>query len=271
MIKQIKQQKFTAITGVSTLFASLLNHSNFTDIDLSHLKIALAGGMSLPSNLAHLWFNKTQVPLIEAYGLTEASPAVSINQLQTRTHAHEPEDLAGECIGLPLPSTEIAIRDSNGQDLPIGSPGELCVRGPQVMSGYWLRPNETNEIFYADLFLRTGDYALMNDQGFLFLIDRIKDMIIISGFNVYPNEIEQVIAQMPEVLEVAVVGVKTADGNEHVKACIVKRDPLLTKAQVLIHTRAHLTGYKIPRRIEFYTELPKSSVGKILRRELKKI
>ncbi len=269
MIKQIKHQKFTAITGVSTLFASLLHHSNFKDIDLSELKMALAGGMSLPKQLAGLWFETTKVQLTEAYGLTEASPAVSINQVQANINKIEPSDLDRECIGLPLPSTEIAIRDPKGIDLPVGSAGELCVRGPQVMSGYWHRKNETDEIFYSDLFLRTGDCALMNHQGFLFLIDRIKDMIIVSGFNVYPNEIERVIAQMPQVLEVAVVGVETPDGNEHVKACIVKRDQLLTKAQVLTHARKHLTGYKIPRRVEFYNELPKSAVGKILRRELK--
>ena len=225
--------------------------------------------MSLPKQLAELWFETTKVPLTEAYGLTEASPAVSITQLQANINTSESFDLNSECIGLPLPSTEIAIRDPQGIDLPIGSAGELCVRGPQVMSGYWKHKNENDEIFYSDLFLRTGDCAIMNNQGFLFLVDRIKDMIIISGFNVYPNEIERVLAQMPQVLEVAVVGVKTPDGNEHVKACIVKSDPLLTKSQVLIYARNHLTGYKIPRRVEFYNELPKSAVGKILRRELK--
>lgn len=260
LIQQIKHQRFTAITGVSTLFHSLLHHAAFKTIDLSHLKLALAGGMALQPCVAEDWLNQTKTPLIQAYGLTEASPAVSINLLTKTPYPNS--------IGLPLPSTEIMIRDEYGMNVDLGLPGELCVRGPQVTTGYFGHPEDHQTLFYADGFLRTGDRASMNHEGFLFLIDRIKDMILVSGFNVYPNEVEHVIAQLPGVFEVGVVGVKEGM-NEVVKACVVKQDPSLTKEDILTHARAHLTGYKVPKIIEFYTELPKTNVGKVLRRALR--
>ena len=204
---------------------------------------------------------KDKSPILEAYGLTEASPAVAINPMYL-------EEYNGS-IGLPLPSTDISIRDPEGHEVPPGEKGELCVKGPQVMSGYWQRPDETALVFWPDGYLRTGDIATVDEQGYIYLLDRIKDMILVSGFNVYPNEVEQVISLMPGVLEVGVIGVSEDDSNEKVKACIVKRDPSLTEEQVIAHTREHLTAYKIPKVVEFYQELPKTNVGKILKRALR--
>ncbi|MCH9689212.1 MAG: AMP-binding protein, partial [Gammaproteobacteria bacterium] len=196
-----------------------------------------------------------------AYGLTETSPAVTINPLTLKTY--------NGSIGLPLPSTDIAIRDDNGKDLSLGESGELCIKGPQVMSGYWQRSDESSLVFWPDGFLRTGDVAKINKKGFVFLVDRKKDMILVSGFNVYPNEVEQIISLMPGVLEVGVVGVEDKRGGETVKACIVKRDPTLTEKQVITHCRHHLTAYKVPKLLAFYDVLPKTNVGKVLRRQLK--
>ena len=260
-IKSIKKSGFTALTGVNTLFNALLNNPKFHDVDFSKLKFVLSGGMSLQESVAHLWQEQTHTIILEAYGLTETSPAVSINPMNLKAY--------NGSIGLPLPSTEIAIRDENGIDLPIGEAGELCVKGPQVMSGYWNSPAETAKVFWQDGFLRTGDRVTIDKMGFLYLIDRLKDLIIVSGFNVYPNEIENVISQIPGVLEVGVVGVVTDGANEAVKACIVKRDPNLTAAEITTYARKHLTAYKVPKIIEFYKELPKTNVGKILRRALK--
>lgn len=260
-IKEIKHAGFTAITGVNTLFNVLLNHPHFSKIDFSKLKLALSGGMALQKSVSLRWREATQSPILEAYGLTETSPAIAINPMYLKEY--------NGSIGLPLPSTEISIRDDAGHELAIGEKGELCVRGPQVMPGYWQHPEETALVFWPDGFLRTGDVVRIDENGFIYLLDRIKDMILVSGFNVYPNEIEQVIGQMSGVLEVGVIGVSEDNATEKVKACIVKRDPALTAEQVIAHARQHLTAYKVPKIVEFYTELPKTNVGKILRRALK--
>ena len=260
-IKEIKHTHFTAITGVNTLFNALLNHPKLSEIDFSKLKLALSGGMALQKSVSMLWREKTHSPILEAYGLTETSPAVAINPMYLTEY--------NGSIGLPLPSTEISIRDPDGNELPLGEKGELCVKGPQVMPGYWHRDDETALVFWPDGFLKTGDIVMADENGFIYLLDRIKDMILISGFNVYPNEIEQVLSHMPQVLEVGVIGVNDGCATEKVKACIVKRDPSLTAEQVIAYAREHLTAYKVPKIIEFYQELPKTNVGKILRRGLK--
>mgnify|MGYP005993889329 CR=1 FL=1 len=260
-IKTIKNSQFTALTGVNTLFNALLNHPTFEGVNFSKLRLILSGGMALQKSVAETWFKKTNTHILEAYGLTETSPAVTINPLTLKTY--------NGSIGLPLPSTQIAIRDDNGKDLSLGESGELCIKGPQVMSGYWQRADETSLVFWPDGFLRTGDVAKLDNKGFVYLVDRKKDMILVSGFNVYPNEVEQIIGLMPEVLEVGVVGIDGTSGGEIVKACIVKRDAALTEAQVIAHCRKHLTAYKVPKILAFYDELPKTNVGKVLRRKLK--
>ena len=260
LLKQIQATPPTAITGVNTLYSSILNHPNFNPGDFSKLKIALSGGMALNQSVAERWKAATSHAIIEAYGLTEASPAVCINPLD---HARQGS------IGLPLPSTEISIRDQQGKECTLGEKGELCIRGPQIMRGYWQNPDETAMVFYADGFLRTGDSVHMDEQGFIYLCDRIKDLIIISGFNVYPHEVEEVIAQMDKVLEVGVIGINSKSGNERIKACVVARDPSLTSEEVIEYCRQHLTSYKIPKIVEFYADLPKTNVGKILKRMLR--
>lgn len=260
-IKQIKNINFTAITGVNTLFGSLLNHPKFNTICFKKLKLSLSGGMALQKTTSLNWRKATNAPILEAYGLTETSPAVTINPLSLKEY--------NGSIGLPIPSTEISIRDPKGYEVSIGEIGELCVYGPQVMPGYWHRPDESSLVFWSDGFLRTGDGAKIDEFGYVYLVDRIKDLIIMSGFNVYPNEVEQVIGQMPEVLEVAIIGVSTKEGVEEVKACIVKREPHLTKEDVIAYCRQHLTAYKIPKLVEFYNDLPKSNVGKVLKRALR--
>lgn len=260
-INDIKNSGFTAFTGVNTLFNALLHNPKFHEIDFSHLKFALSGGMALQKSVSLRWREMTKSRIIEAYGLTETSPAATINPLYI--------DKYNGSIGLPISSTTISIRDEDGKELSFNEPGELCIKGPQVMHGYWQRPEETALVFTADGFLRTGDIAQVDEQGFVYLVDRKKDLIVVSGFNVYPNEVEQVIGMLPGVLEVGVIGVQDEESGERVKACIVKRDPSLTSEQVIAHCREHLTGYKIPKIVEFYTELPKSNVGKILRRALK--
>jgi long-chain acyl-CoA synthetase len=260
-VKELKKVPFTAITGVNTLFNGLLNTPGFDQIDFSRLHLTLGGGMAVQRAVAERWKQVTGTTLVEAYGLTETSPAACIN----------PMDLAdyNGAIGLPLPSTEACIKDESGAKLPMGDVGELCIRGPQVMKGYWQRPEETAQVMDAEGWLHTGDMAKMDEQGFFFIVDRKKDMILVSGFNVYPNEIEDVIAMMPGVLEVAAVGVPDDKSGEAVKVVIVKKDQALTAEQVKTHARANLTGYKHPKYIEFRTELPKTNVGKILRRELR--
>ena len=261
LLKQIHRMKPTAITGVNTLFVSFLNHSNFNPKDFAQMKVVLSGGMALSLAIAERWRSVVGSPIVEAYGLTEASPAVAINLLSEDTHQGS--------IGLPLPSTDIAIRNEHGEDCKLGDIGELCILGPQVMKGYWQQTDETANVFWADKYLRTGDSVRMDEQGFIYLVDRLKEMIIVSGFNVYPNEVEQVIAQMPQVREVGVIGVMSKSGNEQIKACVVSTDPALTAEDIIAYCRLHLTGYKIPKIVSFYPELPKTNVGKVLRRMLK--
>ena len=260
-VKTLSGYRFTAITGVNTLFNGLLNTPGFDKLDFSQMTLALGGGMAVQRAVAERWKKVTGRTLVEAYGLTETSPAACMN----------PMDLAdyNGAIGLPISSTECCVQDENGRMLPQGEVGELCVRGPQVMKGYWQRPEETAKVLSPDGWLHTGDMAKMDANGFFFIVDRKKDMILVSGFNVYPNEVEDVIAQMPGVLEVAAVGVPDEKSGEAVKVVIVRKDPALTAEDVKAHCRTNLTGYKQPRFVEFRTELPKSNVGKILRRELR--
>lgn len=261
MIKELGKYRFTTITGVNTLFNALLNHPDFAKLDFSRLHVALGGGMAVQKAVALRWKEVTGRPLIEAYGLTETSPAVTINPLNLADY--------NGAIGLPISSTEVAIRDDRGFDQPPGVSGEICVRGPQVMKGYWRRPDETAGVFYPDGFLRTGDVGIMDDKGFVRIVDRKKDMILVSGFNVYPNEVEGVVAMLPGVLEVAAVGVPDERTGEAVMLFIVPKGPGLTREAVLAHCRENLTAYKVPRRVEFRQELPRTNVGKILRRALK--
>jgi len=260
-VKELKRERFTAITGVNTLFNGLLNTPGFSDIDFSPLHLTLGGGMAVQRAVAERWKQVTGVTLVEAYGLTETSPAACINPLDLAEY--------NGAIGLPVPSTDACVKDENGAKLPQGEVGELCIKGPQVMKGYWQRPEETANAIDADGWLHTGDMARMDEKGFFYIVDRKKDMILVSGFNVYPNEVEDVIAMMPGVLEVAAVGVPDDKSGEAVKVVIVRKDPALTAEQVKAHARENLTGYKQPRFVEFRTELPKTNVGKILRRELR--
>ncbi|MGN7918157.1 MULTISPECIES: long-chain fatty acid--CoA ligase [Lysobacter] len=260
-VKELKKTPFTAITGVNTLFNGLLNTPGFDEVDFSHLHLTLGGGMAVQRAVADRWKQVTGITLVEAYGLTETSPAACIN----------PMDLAeyNGSIGLPISSTDACVKDENNNKLGIGEVGELCIKGPQVMKGYWQRPEETANVIDDDGWLHTGDMARMDEQGFFYIVDRKKDMILVSGFNVYPNEIEDVIAMMPGVLEVAAVGVPDDKSGEAVKVVIVKKDQALTAEDVKAHARINLTGYKHPKFVEFRTELPKTNVGKILRRELR--
>jgi len=260
-VKELSKVPFTVFPGVNTLFNGLLNTPGFAELDFSHLKGALGGGMAVQRAVAERWRKVTGTPLVEAYGLTETSPAACINPMDM-------EEFNG-CIGLPIPSTECAIMNDAGDLLSQGEVGELVIRGPQVMKGYWQRPEETAKVLTNDGWLRTGDVAMMTKDGFFKIVDRKKDMILVSGFNVFPNEIEDVIAHHPKVLEVAVVGVPDAKSTEAVKAFIVKSDPSLTEEELRAFCAEELTGYKRPKHIEFRNELPKSNVGKILRRELR--
>jgi len=261
-VRAIRHARFTALTGVNTLFAGLLNTPGFENVDFSQLRLTLGGGMAVQRAVAERWKKATGCTLAEAYGLTETCPAVCINPLDIPEY--------NGSIGLPVPSTEVSIQDDDGKHLATGEVGELCVRGPQVMKGYWNRPDETAKVLSADGWLRTGDIARIDEKGYVYIVDRKKDMILVSGFNVYPNEIEDVVAQMPGVLEVAAVGVPDEKSGEAVKLVIVKKDPGLTEEAVRAHCKANLTGYKLPRYVEFRASLPKTNVGKILRRELRK-
>ncbi|TCO82111.1 long-chain acyl-CoA synthetase [Plasticicumulans lactativorans] len=260
-IKELGRLRFAAITGVNTLFNALLNAPGFAGLDFSELRVSLAGGMALQRAVAERWHAATGCNLIEAYGLTETAPAVCINPLTL--------DHFNGSIGLPIPSTEISVRDENGVEVAVGEVGELCVRGPQVMLGYWQRPDETATVFTEDGFLHTGDMVSVDARGYVHLVDRKKDMILVSGFNVYPNEIEDVAMLHPGVLEAAAVGVPDAESGEVVKLVVVRKDPALDAETLREHCRANLTRYKVPRIIEFRTELPKTNVGKILRRALR--
>ncbi|MFZ5657505.1 MAG: long-chain fatty acid--CoA ligase [Pseudomonadota bacterium] len=260
-VKELRKTKFTAITGVNTLFNGLLNTPGFEKIDFSALHLTLGGGMAVQRAVADRWKRATGCTLVEAYGLTETSPAACINPMDLPEY--------NGSIGLPIPSTDACIKDDAGNMLPAGEIGELCIKGPQVMRGYWRRPEETDNVIDREGWLHTGDMARMDEKGFFYIVDRKKDMIIVSGFNVYPNEVEDVIAMMPGVLEVAAVGVPSEKSGEAVKVVIVRKDPSLTAEQVIAHARENLTGYKVPHEVEFRTELPKTNVGKILRRELR--
>lgn len=260
-IKEIKQYPVTAMTGVNTLFNALLNHPDFASVNFSTWRLALGGGMAVQKAVADKWKALTGVPLIEAYGLTETSPAACMNPLDLTEY--------NGTIGVPIPSTDIQIRDSQGHEVAYGESGELCIRGPQVMKGYWRRPDETAKVIDEQGFLATGDMAMMTPEGFVKLVDRKKDMILVSGFNVYPNEVEDVVASHPGVLEVACVGVADEKSGELVKVFVVRKDPALTEKDILAHCKANLTGYKVPKFVEFRDELPKTNVGKILRRALR--
>ena len=260
-VKELKKWKFTSITGVNTLFNGLLNNEDFCKLDFSHLKVALGGGMAVQKSVAEKWKAVTGRPLIEAYGLTETSPAACINPMTLKDY--------NGLIGLPLPSTDIEIKDDNGKTLPLGEIGEICIRGPQVMAGYYNRPEETAKVMTQDGFFKTGDLGFMNEQGYSKIVDRKKDMILVSGFNVYPNELEDVITQHPKVLECAAIGIPDDKSGEVVKVFVVKKDESLTKDELIQFCRESLTSYKVPKMIEFRTELPKSNVGKILRKDLR--
>ena len=260
-VKELSKLPFTAITGVNTLFNGLLNTPGFDKLDFSTLKLTLGGGTAVQRAVAERWKQVTGCTLVEAYGLTETSPAACINPMNTDHYTGS--------IGLPVPSTDIQIRGEDGKPLPIGEVVELCIRGPQVMAGYWKRPEDTAKALDADGWLLTGDMARIDEQGFAYIVDRKKDMILVSGFNVYPNEIEDVLSAMPGILEMAAYGVPDEKSGEAVKIVVVRKDPSLTAEQILSYARGQLTGYKLPRHIEFRDELPKSNVGKILRRELR--
>jgi long-chain acyl-CoA synthetase len=260
-VKEMGKYKFTAFTGVNTLFNALINNPDFPKLDFSSLRITLGGGMAVQEAVATKWKQITGVTLVEAYGLTETSPAATINPLDLPAY--------NGSIGLPISSTEVVLRDDNGRDVGIGQPGEICIRGPQVMAGYWQRPDETAKVIDKDGWFATGDIGVMDERGFVKIVDRKKDMILVSGFNVYPNEIEGVMAAHPGILECAAVGVPDQRSGEAVKLFAVKKDPNVTEADLVKYCKENLTGYKCPRDIEFRTELPKSNVGKILRRELR--
>lgn len=260
-VAELGKYPFTVITGVNTLFNALLNNPEFEKLDFTTLRVALGGGMAVQQAVADRWKKVTGRPLAEAYGLTETSPAVCINPLDLPEFNHS--------IGLPISSTDISLRDDDGYEVSRGIPGELCVKGPQVMKGYYNRPEETARAFTHDGYLRTGDMATIDDDGFVRIVDRKKDMILVSGFNVYPNEVEDIVAAHPGVMEVAALGVPDEHSGEAVKVFVVRKDPALTAEALIAHCRAGLTGYKVPRFVEFRDELPKSNVGKILRRVLR--
>jgi long-chain acyl-CoA synthetase len=260
-VKEMARHRFTAITGVNTLFNAMLNSADFAQLDFSSLRLTLGGGMAVQKAVAERWKQVTGVPLIEAYGLTETSPAATMNPLDLPEY--------NGAIGLPIPSTDLVLRDDAGQDMPLLQPGEICIRGPQVMAGYWQRPDETAKVLDKDGWLATGDIGVMDERGFVRIVDRKKDMILVSGFNVYPNEIESVVVMHPGVLECAAIGVPDPKSGEAVKLFVVRKDEALSAEALLAHCKQHLTGYKCPREVEFRAELPKSNVGKILRRELR--
>ena len=257
----MKKERVSVFVGVNTLFNSLVNNPAFAELDFNNLRLTLGGGMATQQAVAEKWKRITGTPIVEAYGLTEASPGVGCNPLNIETYSGG--------IGLPIPSTEIELRDSEGNTVPQGQPGEMWVKGPQVMQGYWNRPEETAKAIDPRGFLETGDIAVMDEKGWFKLVDRKKDLIVVSGFNVYPNEIEEVIAHNDKVLEVACIGVPSDKTGEALKVFVVKKDPSLTKEELTAFCRTELTAYKVPKDIEFRDELPKSNVGKILRRELK--
>ncbi len=261
MLKDLSTQVFHSFPAVNTLFNAIANHPDFSKVDWSHLRISVGGGMAVQSATAKQWLEQTGCPIVEGYGLSETSPSATCNPVDSTAYSGN--------IGLPMPSTELTLLDDDGNEVPIGTAGEIAIRGPQVMAGYWQRPDETAKVMTADGYFRTGDVGLVDERGYFKIVDRKKDMILVSGFNVYPNEVEDVITQMPGVLECAAVGVPDAKAGEAVKVVIVKQDPALTEADIRAYCEANLTGYKRPKIVEFRTDLPKTPVGKILRRELR--
>ena len=260
-VKELGKHPYNMITGVNTLFNAFLNNPEFHKLDFSKVKLCVGGGMAVQKAVADRWKQVTGKVLLEGYGLTETSPCATMNPLDLK-------DYSGS-IGLPMPSTMVVLRDDDKKDVPLGQPGEICIKGPQVMKGYWQRPDETAKVLGPDGFLYTGDVGVMDEKGFVRIVDRKKDMILVSGFNVYPNEIEQVVAMHPGVLEVAAIGVPDEHSGEVPKLFIVKKDPALTEKDILEHCKEQLTGYKRPKYVEFRAELPKTNVGKILRRALR--
>jgi long-chain acyl-CoA synthetase len=261
VLKELSQHKFHSFPAVNTLFGALAHHADFNTVDWSHLSLSVGGGMAVQQATAKLWLEKTGCSICEGYGLSETSPSATCNPTDSKAYTGT--------IGLPIPSTEIKLLDDEGSEVPMGTPGEICIRGPQVMAGYWQRPDETAKVMTADGFFRTGDIGTMDERGYFKIVDRKKDMILVSGFNVYPNEVEDVVTQMDGVLECAAVGVPDEKSGEAVKLVIVRQNPAMTEAEVRAYCEQNLTGYKRPRIIEFRTELPKTPVGKILRRELR--
>ena len=259
--KELSKHRFHMLPAVNTLFNALANHPDFNKVDWSHLVVSLGGGTAVQSAVAQLWLEKTGCPICEGYGLSETSPSASCNIVTSQAFT--------ATIGVPIPNTEMKIVDDDGNEVPIGEPGEILIRGPQVMAGYWQRPDETARVMTPDGFFKSGDVGVMDERGFFKIVDRKKDMILVSGFNVYPNEVEEVVASMPGVLECAVIGIPDERSGEAVKLVVVKKDAALTEAQVLEYCKQNLTGYKHPRVVEFRTELPKTPVGKVLRRELR--
>jgi long-chain acyl-CoA synthetase len=257
----LMKYQVNSFPAVNTLYNGLLNSPGFDKVDFSKLKTSFGGGMATQKPVAEKWLKVTGCALSEGYGLSETSPTLTCNPADT--------DQFSGSIGIPVPSTYLSIRDDEGKEVPLGEAGEICAKGPQVMAGYWNRPDETANVMTADGFFRTGDIGVMDERGFTKIVDRKKDMILVSGFNVYPNEIEEVIASHPGVLECAVIGVADSKSGEAVKAFIVKKDQNLSADEVIKYCSTQLTAYKVPKQIEFRTDLPKTNVGKILRRELR--
>jgi long-chain acyl-CoA synthetase len=260
-VKELGKHPYNVITGVNTLFNAFLNNPDFQKLDFSKVRMCVGGGMAVQKATAERWKQVTGLTLLEGYGLTETSPCATMNPLDLKEYSGS--------IGLPMPSTDVILRDDSGKEVALGQPGEICIRGPQVMKGYWQRPDETAKVISGDGFMMTGDIGVMDEKGFVRIVDRKKDMILVSGFNVYPNELEQVVAMHPGVLECAVIGVPDEHSGEVPKVFVVKKDPQLTEQDILEHCKKELTGYKRPKYVEFRTELPKTNVGKILRRALR--
>jgi len=261
MFKELQGEKFHSFPAVNTLFNAMAHHPEFASVDWSGLVISVGGGMAVQSATAKLWLEKTGCPIVEGYGLSETSPSATCNPVDSTAYSGN--------IGLPMPNTELKLLDDDGNEVPLGTPGEISIRGPQVMAGYWQRPDETEKVMTADGFFRSGDIGIVDERGYFKIVDRKKDMILVSGFNVYPNEVEDVVTQMPGVLECAAVGIADTKAGEAVKLVIVRSNPAVTEADVRAYCEANLTGYKRPKVVEFRAALPKTNVGKILRRELR--
>jgi long-chain acyl-CoA synthetase len=261
VLKELSKHTFHSFPAVNTLFNGLVNHPDFHKVNWSNLKVSVGGGMAVQGAVAKRWIEETGCPICEGYGLSETSPSASCNPVTTTEYTGT--------IGVPIPGTWMTILDDDGREVPQGQVGEIAIKGPQVMAGYWQRPDETAKVMTADGYFKSGDVGMMDERGFFRIVDRKKDMILVSGFNVYPNEIEDVVAMLPGVMECACVGMPDANSGEAVKVVVVRKDPALTEEQVRAHCKENLTGYKQPKVVEFRTDLPKTPVGKILRRELR--